>query len=108
MTSYGRMQRNTNLLSCTKLNFKWIKDITIQPFRYIKSDGNEVENIFEFFSTEIHIVYRIPIPITQELKTTTKKWELMKLRSFCMAKDSHSDKMEGYRRDFFFFYRLHI
>lgn len=26
----------------------------------------------------------------------------MKLRSFCMAKDSHSDKMEGYRREIFF------
>jgi hypothetical protein len=43
------------------------------------------------------------------LRSTRNRWDLIKLESFCKAKDvRHSGKMSGYRLGIDFFYQLHI
>ena len=53
---------------------------------YTKSHKEKVGNIIECISTEDNFLNRQPV--VQALKLTIDKWGLMKLQSFCKAKDS--------------------
>ena len=73
------------LTSYTKINSKWIKDLNIRP----ESVKLLEENIS---STHLDIndnkILFDPPPRAMEIKTN--KWDLMKLKSFCTAKETIS------------------
>jgi hypothetical protein len=80
-----RMQIGPFLPPCTKLNSKWIKDLYIKPDTP-KLIEKKVGNSLKCSGTGEIFLNRTPI--AQILRSTIDKWDLMKLKSFCKAKDT--------------------
>jgi hypothetical protein len=54
--------------------------------RYTKSNRKKVGNNLERMGTGENVLNRTPM--AQALRPTIDKWDLMKLKSFCKAKDT--------------------
>ena len=67
----------------TKINSKWIKDLNVRPDT-IKLLGRTLDDI-----NQSKILYDPP-PTVTEIKTKVNKWDLIKLNSFCTAKETIS------------------
>ena len=69
----------------TKINSKWIKDVNVRP-ETIKlleeSIGRTLDDI-----NQSKILYAPP-PRIMEIKTKVNKWDLIKLKSFCIVKET--------------------
>ena len=72
----------------TKINSKWIKDIDVRP----ETIKLLAENIGKTLTDINHrrILYDPP-PRILETKAKINKWDLMKLKSFCTAKETISN-----------------
>ena len=81
------MQLKQFLTPYTKINSKWIKDLNVRP----KSLNLLEENIGRTFDNinQSKILYDPP-PRVMEIKTKVNKWNLIKLKRFCTAKESIS------------------
>ena len=75
------------LIPYTKINSKWIKDISVRPetinllkenIGRILSDINQSKSLYD------------PSSRIMEIKTNVNKWDLIKLKSFCTAKETIS------------------
>ena len=79
------MFRNGWLLSpCTKLKSKWIKDLHIKPDT-LKLIEKKLGKTLEDIGTGEKLLNRTPIAYA--LRSRIDKWDLIKLQSFCKAKD---------------------
>ena len=71
----------------TKINSRWIKDLNVRP-ETIKlleeSKGRTLDDI-----NQSKILYDPP-PSIMEIKTKVNKWDLIKLKIFCTAKETIS------------------
>ena len=71
----------------TKINSKWIKELNIRPesIKLLEQNiGRTLNNI-----NQSKILYDPP-PRVMEIKTKANKWDLIKLKSFCTAKETVS------------------
>jgi hypothetical protein len=78
------MQNTPFLSPCTKLKYKWIKYLHIKPNR-LKQIEEKVGKIFEHMNTGEIFLNRTTIAYA--LRSRIDKWDLLKLQSFCVAKD---------------------
>lgn len=80
-----RLQIDPSLSLCSKLKSKWIKDLNINPDT-LNLLEDKVGNTLELIGTGDHFLNITPV--AQTLRLTINKWDLLKLRSFCKAKDT--------------------
>ena len=71
----------------TKINSKWIKDLNIRP-ENIKPLEENIGRILDDLN-QSKILYDPP-PTVMEIKTKVNKWDLIKLKRFCTAKETIS------------------
>ena len=75
------------LMPYSKISSKWIKDLNVRPetIKLLEENiGRTLDGI-----NQSKILYD-PLPRVMEIKTKVNKWDLVKLKSFCTAKESIS------------------
>ena len=75
------------LTAYTKINSKWIKDLNVRPDSIKLLDENVGRTLDDINQSKI--LYDPP-PRVMEIKTEVNKWDLIKLKSFCTAKETIS------------------
>ena len=81
------MKIDPYLSPCTKLMFKWIKDININ-LTTLNLIEEKVGSSLQDIGTGDQFLSRTPG--AQTIREAMNKWDLLKLRSFCKAKDTVS------------------
>jgi hypothetical protein len=79
------MQIDPFLSPCTKLKSKWIKELHIKP-ETLKLIEEKVGKSFEDMGTGENLLNRTPMACA--VRSRIDKWDLIKLQSFCKAKDT--------------------
>ena len=79
------MKLEHSLTPYTKLNSKCIKDLKVSPDTIKLLEENIGRTLYDINDSKI-LFY--PPPREMEIKTKINKWDLMKLKSFCTAKET--------------------
>ena len=78
-------------LSCS-INSKWIKDLNVKPetIKLLEENiGRTLDDINQSKS-----LFDPPLRV-MEIKTKINKWDLIKLKSFCTAKETTDNSQNG-------------
>ena len=79
-----RMKLQHSLTPHTKINSKWIQDLSVRTDT-IKLEENTGRTVLDIYCSNIFLD---PSPRVMEIKTKTNKQNLIKLKSFCTAKET--------------------
>ena len=69
----------------TKINSKWIKELSVRPDTIKLLEGNIGRTLYVLNHSKILFD---PPPRVMEIKTKINKWGIMNLKSFCTAKET--------------------
>ena len=81
---FKRMKLEHFLTPYTTINSKWIKDLNVRPETIKLLEDNIGSTLFDINHSKILCD---PPPRITEIKTKVKKWDLIKLKSFCTANE---------------------
>ena len=87
-----RMKLEHFLSPYTKINSKWIKNLNVRP-ESIKLLEENIDKILDDLNQSK--ILSDPHPRIMEIKTKVNKWDLIKLKSFCAAKETISKPQNG-------------
>ena len=79
------MKLEHSLTPHTKINSKWIRDLNTRPDTIKLLEENIGRTLFDINHSKI---FFDPCPRVMKIKTKINKWDLMKLKSFCTAKET--------------------
>ena len=79
------MKLEHSLTPYTKINSKWIKDLNVRPDTIKLLEKNIGRTLYDINHSKILFD---PPPRETEIKTKINKWDLMRLKSFCPAKEN--------------------
>ena len=79
------MKSEYSLTPYTKINSKWIRDLNVRLDTIKLLEENIGRTLFDINHSKIFL--DLP-PRVMEIKTKIYKWDLMKLQSFCTAKET--------------------
>ena len=79
------MKLEHSLTPYRKINSKWIRDLNVRPDTIKLSEENIGRTLYDINHSKILFD---PSPREMEIKTKINKWALMKLKSFCTAKET--------------------
>ena len=80
-----RMKLEHSLTPYEKINSKWIRDLNVRSDTSKLLEKNIGRTLFDINSNKI---FFDPSPRVMKIKTKINKWDLMKLKSFCTAKEA--------------------
>ena len=80
----------------TKINSKWIKDQNLRPETVKLLEENIGRTLNDINQSKI---FYDPPPRIMELKTKINKWDLTKLKSFCIAKEKETTQQRKPQED---------
>ena len=81
------MKLEHSLTSYTKIKSKWIRELNVRPDSIKFLEENIGRTLFDINHSKIFLD---PPPRVMKIKTKINKWDLMKLKSFCTAKETTS------------------
>ena len=78
------MKFDPSLKPYTKISSKWIKELNVRldTIKFLEENTGRA-----FSDINCNILFK-PSPTIMEIKTKTNKWDLLKLKSFCTAKET--------------------
>ena len=79
------MNLEHSLTPYTKINSKWIRDLNVRPDTIKLLEKNIGRTLFDINHSKIFFDASARV---MEIKTKINKWDLMKLKSFCTAKET--------------------
>ena len=79
------MKLELSLTPYRKINSKWIKDLNVRPDTIKLLEENIGRTLYDTNHSKILFD---PPPREMEIKTKINKWDIMKLKSFCTAKET--------------------
>ena len=79
------MKLEHSLTPYTKVNSRWIRDLNVRPDTIKLLEENIRRTLYDIIHSKI--LFDAP-PREMEIKTKINKWDLMKLKSFCTAKET--------------------
>ena len=92
------MKLEHSLIPYTKVNSKRIKDLNVRLDTIKVSEENVGRTHFDINHSSI---FFNPPPRVMKIKTKINKWDLIKLRSFCTAKETiNKTKRQGWEKIF--------
>ena len=83
------MKLGHSITPYTKINLKWIKDLNLRLATIKLLEENIGGTLFDINHSKIF--FDTP-PRLMEIKKKIKKWDLMKLKSFCTANYKQDEK----------------